>query len=146
MIFFSEVTFDGSLWGWLLIPVISLALWWLVKQADVPRIRSYGSARGWRFEEISEESTSPIGAGDDEDRHYSVRYVDAQGVVHTAKCKTSLFNGVYFTDVRSHGRAKPLVARFLPIDCPRCGARVGEAAAECPHCLTPREATAHKSA
>lgn len=140
MVIISEVTISGD-WKLVLVIIsVGLALWWLAKQYDIHRIRAYGSARGWRFEKISYDFFGTAGDGEESERSYAVRYRDERGVLTTARCKTCMASGVFFTDVRTvSGSAKPSsVERFPPIDCARCGVLVGPAEAECPHCHEPR--------
>lgn len=146
----AELTVSGSGdWELLLLFIpAALVLWWVARQFDLYRIRSYGTERGWRFEEISYRFFGAGWFGEGEERFYDVRYVDAQGVQHEAKCKTRMFTGVYFTEVRSTGRvARPAAwdARAAnAIDCPRCGAMVGAADAACPNCREPRAREARR--
>lgn len=132
----ASITVEGD-WKLLLLFIpVALVWWWLARQLDLPRIRNYGEARGWRFEAIVYEGAT----GGDEERLYAVRYVDAQGDLHTAQCKTSRTTGVYFTDVRRLGRPpQPTpTATHPPVDCPRCGHTVGAAETACPNCTEPR--------
>ncbi len=117
----------------LMIPVAVIA-WWIAKQMDVARITHYGKERGWQFLEISYESRA------EEERRYSVRYLDEEGNIHTAICKTSLGTGVFFTDDQKIRKPAEGTRQYVgvAIDCPRCGTRIEEVQRACPNCNTPR--------
>ena len=67
-------------------------------QMDRGRIDEYIQSQGGR---VLEQRWTPFGTGwfgDRDMRIYTVRYVDREGNVHDATCKTSMFSGVYFTE------------------------------------------------
>jgi hypothetical protein len=65
---------------------------------DHGRIREYVASQGGRVVEIH---WAPFGRGwfgEQSDRIYEIRYVDRDGNIRAATCKTSLFTGVYLTE------------------------------------------------
>ena len=67
-------------------------------QMDGGRIDEYIRSEGGH---ILERHWTPFGRGwfgDRDMRIYEVRYVDREGNVHDATCKTSMWGGVYFTE------------------------------------------------
>jgi hypothetical protein len=67
---------------------------------DGGRVAKYIASRGGK---VLQSHWTPFGRGwfgEKNDRIYEVRYVDADGNVHEATCKTSMFSGVYFTEDR----------------------------------------------
>ena len=66
--------------------------------SDDGRIRDSIEQQGGKIRSIN---WSPFGRGwfgSKNERIYEVVYEDAQGKVHQAYCKTSMFSGVYWTD------------------------------------------------
>jgi hypothetical protein len=64
---------------------------------DHDRVDEYISSRGGR---MIDRKWNPFGTGwvsAQNDRIYEVRYIDKDGNIHEATCKTSLLGGVYFT-------------------------------------------------
>ncbi len=64
---------------------------------DHDRLDQYISERGGR---VIERHWNPFGRGwfgSQNERIYDIKYVDKNGNIHQATCKTSLFSGVYFT-------------------------------------------------
>lgn len=71
---------------------------------DHDRVDEYISSRGGR---VIDKQWNPFGKGwfgSEHERLYDVKYVDREGNIHQATCKTSLFSGVYFTqdEIVSH--------------------------------------------
>jgi len=67
---------------------------------DDDRIRSYIGARGGR---LVSKRWVPFGKGwlgEKNARIYEIKYVDREGDLHTAMCKTSAMSGVYLSDDR----------------------------------------------
>ncbi len=64
---------------------------------DTDRVNQHVEERGGR---LLEKRWTPFGKGwyGDNNRIYTVRYVDRDGNEHQATCKTNLFSGVYWTD------------------------------------------------
>lgn len=83
------------------IVVLALGIRLLAGLVDKDRIRSYVAQRGGRVVDIR---WAPFGRGwfgEKNDRIYEVEYKDAEGTLHLATCKTSLWSGVYWTEDRS---------------------------------------------
>ena len=70
---------------------------------DRQRIRAYVEARGGQVQRIQWRPFGRGWFGERNARIYAVELVDAQGVSHTATCKTSLGAGVYWTDTGPQG-------------------------------------------
>jgi hypothetical protein len=67
---------------------------------DGDRVGSYIAERGGR---LLESNWAPFGKGwfgEKSDRIYEVKYIDRDGNLHEASCKTSMWTGVYFTEDR----------------------------------------------
>jgi hypothetical protein len=81
-----------------LVLVVGIGVRLLVGRMDRDRVRSYLEARGGQ---LLSAAWAPFGKGwfgDKSDRIYEVRYLDRDGNLHEATCKTNLFSGVYFTE------------------------------------------------
>lgn len=76
---------------------------------DHRRIRDDVAGRGGAVREIVWSPMGPGWFGDKSSRIYRVTYVDREGQVRSAFCKTNAMGGVYFTeeDATSQGRADP---------------------------------------
>ena len=73
-------------------------------KCDGWRVRGYIEDRGGR---MLSSSWSPLGKGwlrSQDARLYEVRYVDREGNIHEATCRTAPLAGVYFTDDRVEKR------------------------------------------
>jgi hypothetical protein len=82
----------------LVFAAVAVGVWIIAPQLDRKRIDAYLHQRGAR---LLESSWQPFGLGwfgDKSDRIYRVRYIDRDGAVHDASCKTSMLSGVYFSD------------------------------------------------
>ena len=78
--------------------VLAVGIRLLAGAVDKGRIRSYVAERGGTVIDIQ---WSPFGKGwfgEKSDRIYEVQYKDAEGALHLATCKTSLWTGVYWTE------------------------------------------------
>jgi len=87
--------------------IVALVLRLVAGGWDHDRIRHYVADRGGRVQSIE---WAPFGRGwlgSENERIYQVRYVDREGNVHDASCKTSMMAGVYFTE--------DTVVRFAPM-------------------------------
>ena len=83
-----------------LVIVLLLGFRLLAGSMDRDRIDDYVTSRGGR---VIAKHWHPLGRGwfgEKDSRIYAVRYEDADGNIHDATCKTSLFSGVYFTEDR----------------------------------------------
>ncbi len=84
----------------LLVIALAVAFRLIAGAVDGTRIDDYVASRGGR---TVEKHWHPFGRGwfgEQDSRIYAVRYRDADGSLHDATCKTSLFSGVYFTEDR----------------------------------------------
>ena len=65
---------------------------------DHDRVDQYIAERGGR---VIHKQWNPFGKGwfgSENERIYEIRYLDKDGNVHQATCKTSMLSGVYFTE------------------------------------------------
>ncbi|MBI3407966.1 MAG: hypothetical protein HY040_06375 [Planctomycetes bacterium] len=78
---------------------LALAFRFVAGRMDRDRIRVYVESRGGR---VVEATWAPFGPGwfGSGDRIYEVRFVDGEGNLHHAHCKTNTWTGVYFTEDR----------------------------------------------
>ncbi len=78
--------------------VLAVLIRFAAGSSDDGRIRDSIEQQGGKIRSIN---WSPFGRGwfgSKNERIYEVVYEDAQGKVHQAYCKTSMFSGVYWTD------------------------------------------------
>ena len=86
---------------------------------DGDRIDEYIRSRGGR---LLTKEWAPFGRGwfgEKDSRLYRITYEDADGAVHRATCKTSLFSGVYFTEDTIVGRSERSPRRDFGREAPR---------------------------
>ena len=89
-----EIVVPFFVLGVILFAVIRL----MAGSMDGDRVDEYIRERGGR---IVEKHWSPFGKGwfgEKDSRIYELTYEDAEGNLHRATCKTSMFSGVYFTE------------------------------------------------
>lgn len=80
--------------------ILAIVIWILGRAMDTDRVKEYIEARGGK---LLEKHWAPFGKGwlgEKKDRIYEVRYLDRDGNVHQAACKTSMWSGVYWTEDR----------------------------------------------
>ena len=87
----------------MLIIAIRIIAGWL----DDGWIKSYLSERNCTLIEKKWQPFGPGWFGEKDSRIYEVTYRDANGDIHHAYAKTSLFSGVYFTEDRITQKAPP---------------------------------------
>src|SRR5687768_1769302 len=78
----------------------AIVVWFLARAMDSNRVKEYVEARGGK---LLQKRWAPFGKGwlgEKSDRIYEVRYLDKDGNVHQASCKTSMWSGVYWTEDR----------------------------------------------
>ena len=85
--------------GLVLIMLVLGVGWWLFSfYLDSGRIRSDIEMRNGR---LVNKSWNPFGKGwfgEKGERLYDVQYIDSDGNMHNAVCKTSIFTGVFWAD------------------------------------------------
>ena len=101
--------------GFILLVVVFVAVAIFFRLAagsmDKDRIEQYLRARGCKPLEISWDPFGKGFWGEKNDRIYSVRYLDADGTMRSAWCKTNFWGGVYLSDKNP---TPPRSARKLP--------------------------------
>ena len=91
---------DGFILVIVLFAGLAIVIRLMAGSMDGDRVKEYIASRGGK---VLQSDWAPFGRGwfgEKNDRIYEVRYVDADGNVHEATCKTSMFSGVYFTEDR----------------------------------------------
>jgi hypothetical protein len=78
--------------------VLAIVVRFAAGSTDDGRIRDSIEQQGGKIRSINWKPFGPGCFGSKNERIYDVVYEDAQGKVHQAYCKTSMFSGVYWTE------------------------------------------------
>jgi hypothetical protein len=112
--------------AFILLVVLVLGIRLAAGSLDHERVRAHFESQGAKLLSARWEPFGRGWFGEKGDRIYRVRWRDADGDVHEAQCKTSLFSGVYFADQRriSTGERAPADARDLRAENARLRAEI----------------------